>query len=48
VDRLLARAFGFRLDRRLAAWGSPDSSRLLAARAQDLVSAATREALADC
>jgi hypothetical protein len=48
ADRLLARAFGFRLDRRLAAGGSPDSSRLLAARAQDLVSAATREALADC
>lgn len=47
ADRLLARAFGFRLDCRLAAGDSPDSSRLLAARAQDLVSAATREALAE-
>jgi hypothetical protein len=48
ADRLLARASGFRLDRRLAAGGSPDSSRLLAARAQHLVSAATREAQAHC
>jgi hypothetical protein len=47
ADRILARALGLRLDRSLAAGCSPDSARLLAARAQDLVSAATRQALAD-
>jgi hypothetical protein len=46
-DRALARALSFRLDRRLAAGRSPESDRLLAARAQHLVSAATRQALAD-
>jgi hypothetical protein len=48
ADRLLARAFGFRLDSLLAAGKCPDASRLLAARAQELVSAASREALAEC
>ena len=47
TDRALARAFGGRLDRRLAAGRSPESARLLAARAQELVSPATRETLAD-
>jgi hypothetical protein len=47
TDRALARAFGGLLDRRLAAGRSPESARLLAARAQDLVSRATRQALAD-
>lgn len=46
-DRALARAFGFQLDRRLAAGRSPESDRLLAARAQYLVSPATRQELAD-
>ncbi len=47
TDRALARAFGSRLDRHLAAGCSPESARLLAARAQDLVSAGNRQALAD-
>jgi hypothetical protein len=47
TDRALARAFGGRLDRRLAAGRSPESARLLAVRAQDLVSPATRQTLAD-
>lgn len=47
TDRALARAFGFRLDRRLAAGRSPEADRLLAARAQHLVSPAIRQALAD-
>ena len=47
TDRALARAFGGRLDRRLAAGRSPESATLLAARAQDLVSPATRQTLAD-
>lgn len=47
TDRALARVFGGRLDRRLAAGRSPESARLLAARAQDLVSPATRQTLAD-
>ena len=47
TDRALARALSFRLDHRLAAGRSPESDRLLAARAQHLVSAATRQALAD-
>jgi hypothetical protein len=46
-DRALARAFGFQLDRQLAAGRPPESDRLLAARAQHLVSPATRRALAD-
>jgi hypothetical protein len=44
---VLARTLGLRLDRRLAAGCSPDSASLLAARALDLVSVATRQALAD-
>jgi hypothetical protein len=47
LDRLLARAFGSRLDRQLAGGRSPDSARLLAARAQYLVSLAARQALAE-
>ena len=47
TDRALARAFGSRLDRRLAAGRSPESARLLAVRAQDLVSPTTRQTLAD-
>jgi hypothetical protein len=47
ADSVLARAFSFRLDRRLAAGEDPDSSRLLATRAQHLVSVATRQAVAD-
>ena len=47
TDRALARALSFRLDRRLAAGQSPESDRLLAARAQHLVSPATRQGLAD-
>lgn len=47
ADRVLARVLGARLDRQLAAGRSPDSARLLAARAQHLVSAATRQALAE-
>jgi hypothetical protein len=47
TDRALARALSFRLDHRLAAGRSPESGRLLAARAQHLVSAARRQALAD-
>lgn len=46
-DRALARAFGFQLDRQLAAGRPPESDRLLAVRAQHLVSPATRQALAD-
>jgi hypothetical protein len=47
ADKAMARAFAFRLDRCLAAGDDPDSSRLLATRAQHLVSLATREALAE-
>jgi len=47
TDRALAHALSFRLDRRLAAGRSPESDRLLAARAQHLVSPAARRALAD-
>lgn len=47
ADRALARALGSRLDRHLADGHSPESARLLAARAQDLVSVPTRQALAD-
>jgi hypothetical protein len=45
-DRLLARAFGASLDDQLAAGRSPESSRLLAARAQDIVSLPRRRSLA--
>ncbi|HTS95054.1 MAG TPA: hypothetical protein VMI33_00375 [Streptosporangiaceae bacterium] len=47
ADQALARALGPWLDRRLAAGRSPDSTRLLAARALDLVSAAARQELAE-
>jgi hypothetical protein len=47
TDRVLARTLGLQLDRRLAAGCSPDSARLVAARALDLVSLAARQALAD-
>ncbi len=47
ADKAMARAFAFRLDRRLAAGDDPDSSRLLATRAQHLVSLATRRTLAE-
>ena len=46
ADRLLARAFGASLDRELAGGRSPEASRLLAARAQDIVSPRRRQALA--
>jgi hypothetical protein len=46
VDRLLARALGASLDEQLAAGCSPESSRLLAARAQDIVSLPHRTSLA--
>lgn len=47
TDRALARTFGAQFDRQLAAGRSPESARLLAARAQDLVSPASRRELAD-
>jgi hypothetical protein len=46
LDYVLARVFGSSLDHYLAAGRSPESTRLLAARAQDLVSLASRRALA--
>jgi hypothetical protein len=46
ADRLLARAFGASLDQRLAAGCSPESTRLLAARAQYIVSLPHRTSLA--
>lgn len=46
ADRLLARLFGASLDRELAGGRSPEASRLLAARAQDIVSPRKRQALA--
>jgi hypothetical protein len=46
ADRLLSRAFGASLDRRLAAGCLPEASPLLAARAQDIVSMRSRRALA--
>ena len=46
ADRLLARALGASLDEQLAAGCSPESSPLLAARAQDIVSLPHRESLA--
>jgi hypothetical protein len=47
ADKAMARAFAFRLDYRLAAGDDPGSSRLLASRAQHLVSLATRQELAE-
>jgi hypothetical protein len=46
-DRFLARLFASTLDRRLAQGHAPESTRLLAARAQRLVAPDTRQALAD-
>lgn len=46
ADRLLARALGASLDEQLAAGCSPESSPLLAARAQDIVSLGRRKPLA--
>jgi hypothetical protein len=46
ADRLLARAFGASLDQQLAAGCSPESTRLLAARARHIVSLAHRTSLA--
>ena len=46
ADRLLARAFGAALDQQLAAGRSPESTRLLAARAQYIVSLPHRTSLA--
>jgi hypothetical protein len=46
ADRMLARALGASLDQRLATGCPPESSRLLAARAQDIVSLPHRESLA--
>jgi hypothetical protein len=47
VDRLLVRLFAARLDRELAAGRAPESSRLLTARAELLVSPPFRIELAD-
>lgn len=46
LDRTLARARALGLDRDLAAGRPPEASRMLAARAQDLVALRTRQALA--
>jgi hypothetical protein len=46
ADRLLARARGASLDQQLAAGCSPESTRLLAARAQQIVSLSHRTSLA--
>ena len=46
LDRTLARARALRLDRDLAAGRPPEASRMLAARAQDLVALRTRQILA--
>ena len=46
ADRMLARALGASLDQQLATGCPPESSRLLAARAQDIVSIRHRESLA--
>lgn len=47
TDRMLARALGASLDHRLAAGCSPESTRLLAARARDIVALHRRAALAE-
>jgi hypothetical protein len=46
ADRMLARALGASLDQQLATGCAPESCRLLAARAQDIVSLPHRESLA--
>ena len=46
ADRLLARAFGASLDRQLAAGQAPESGRLLAVRAQQIVTLRRRRELA--
>jgi hypothetical protein len=46
ADRLLSHVLGASLDQQLAAGCSPESSRLLAARARDIVSLPHRESLA--
>ncbi len=46
ADRLLARALGASLDQQLAAGCSPESTRLLAARAQQIVSLPHRRSMA--
>jgi len=46
ADRLLAHVLGASLDRELAIGRAPEASRLLAARAQDIVSLRRRRALA--
>jgi hypothetical protein len=46
TDRVLAHAFGASLDRQLAAGTEPETTPLLAARAQDIVSLPRRRALA--
>jgi hypothetical protein len=46
ADRLLARSLGASLDQQLATGTPPESSRVLAARAQDIVSLPHRESLA--
>jgi hypothetical protein len=46
ADRVLSRAFGASLDRRLAAGCPPETALLLAARAQDIVSMRARQAMA--
>jgi hypothetical protein len=43
TDRVLARMFGASLDRQLAGGGAPESSDLLAARAQQIVSIRNRQ-----
>jgi hypothetical protein len=47
-DTLLARLFGASLDAMLAAGSPPESSRLLAARARDIVAPNRRRAVAGC
>jgi hypothetical protein len=46
VDRVLARVFGASLDESLASGSAPESSRLLAARARDIVSLPRRTSMA--
>jgi hypothetical protein len=46
TDRMLARALGASLDQQLATGTPPESSRLLAARARDIVSLPHRQSLA--
>jgi hypothetical protein len=46
TDKVMSRALGASLDRQLAAGREPEETRLLAARAQEIVTLAHREALA--